>query len=83
MLFLQPLKQLRLFNNYHQIKTVIGFGSKNERDCQSSGAPLGSEDWAATKANKLELPAFTVLLKKQLNFHAKIQKARGAKANEA
>lgn len=66
-----------------EIKTVIGFGSKNEGTAKVHGAPLGSEDWAATKAKYgWNYPAFTVPEEAAQLFAEKVQ-ARGAKANEA
>ena len=66
-----------------EIKTVIGFGSKNEGTAKVHGAPLGAEDWAATKAKYgWNYPAFTVPEEAAQLFAEKVQ-ARGAKANEA
>ena len=66
-----------------EIKTVIGFGSKNEGTAKVHGAPLGSEDWTATKAKYgWNYPAFTVPEEAAQLFAEKVQ-ARGAKANEA
>ena len=66
-----------------EIKTVIGFGSKNQGTAKVHGAPLGSEDWAATKAKYgWNYPAFTVPEEAAQLFAEKVQ-ARGAKANEA
>ena len=66
-----------------EIKTVIGFGSKNEGTAKVHGAPLGAEDWTATKAKYgWNYPAFTVPEEAAQLFAEKVQ-ARGAKANEA